>query len=229
MFAELYSMRDRRKAETLARFFKCGKGEYGEGDLFLGITVPQQRKLAKKYQSLPLSEMTALIGNKYHEARLTGLLILVYAFEKADAKKQKEIYRFYLAHSDRINNWDLIDVTAPNIVGMYLWENPKERKILYRLVRSKNMWERRMVILATFAFLRRGDFRDTLKISEGLLSDKEDLIHKSVGWMLREVGKRDKNALKFFLAKHLSRMPRTTLRYAIEHFPETQRKRYLKK
>jgi 3-methyladenine DNA glycosylase AlkD len=229
VFKELDSMKDREKAEGVARFFKCGQGEYGAGDLFLGIAVPQQKKLAKKYQSLPLPEVLQLILSKYHEARLTGLLILVQAFVKADVRKQEKIYRFYLAHSDRINNWDLVDATTPHIVGMYLWKNPQERKTLYRLMRSKNMWERRMAILATFTFLRQGYFKDTLRISEGLLSDKEDLIHKSVGWMLREVGKRDRSVLENFLARHLSRMSRTTLRYAIEHFSEKKRKKYLKK
>lgn len=217
------------KTEGLSRFFKCGKGEYGEGDMFLGVMVPDQRKIALRHRELPLAEVEKLLANKYHEARLTGLLILVYAFEKADAKMQKKIFEFYITHTKQINNWDLVDVTTPNIVGVYLLKKPKERKILYRFVQSENLWERRMAILATFAFLRASDFSDTLKIAEHLLGDKQDLIHKAVGWMLREVGKRDRVTLEVFLSKHRSIMPRTTLRYAIEHFSPAQRKQYLKR
>jgi 3-methyladenine DNA glycosylase AlkD len=227
------------KAEFLPRFFKCGKGEYGEGDVFLGVVVPEQRKIAKKHATLGLSEIKKLLESKFHEARLTGLLILVFKFEKADEKMRKVIYNFYLKNTKRINNWDLVDLTAPRIVGGYLLD--KDRKILYKLSRSKNLWERRIAILATFMFIREGDFKDALKISEILLGDKpastrgdrsstrggHDLIHKAVGWMLREVGKRNLKTEEKFLQKHCGIMPRTMLRYAIEKFPENKRQAYL--
>jgi 3-methyladenine DNA glycosylase AlkD len=227
VYAELYALKNNEKAKGVARFFKCGKGEYGEGDLFLGITVPRLRRIAKKYQNLPLPEVRKLIENKYHEVRLVGFLMLVSLFEKADRGTQKAIYSFYIMERKWINNWDLVDITTPKIIGVYLLENKAQRKILYRFIKSKNVWERRMAVLATFAFLKEGDFKDALCVGENLLSDKHDLIHKAVGWMLREVGKRDRIVLEMFLTSHISRMPRTTLRYAIERFSQTQRKKYL--
>ena len=215
------------KAKLVARYFKTGKGEDGEGDKFLGLTVPQQRAIAKKYRDLPLKDIEKLLHDKIHEYRLTTLFILSDQFKKADEKKQKTYYDFYLANTKYINNWDLIDLSARDIVGGYLINKPKERKILYVLARSKSLWERRIAILATSAFFRKNDFRDTLAIAELLLHDEQDLIHKAVGWMLREVGKRDQKTLIAYLDKHHKTMPRTMLRYAIERFSKATRRAYL--
>ncbi|MFQ5451990.1 MAG: DNA alkylation repair protein [Candidatus Paceibacterota bacterium] len=223
---DLQSLKNPAKARVMRRFFKTGKGEYGEGDVFLGLTVPQQRKLAKKYRALPLADVEKLIKNKIHEYRLTGLLILVDKFEKGNENTRKEIYDFYLKNTKHINNWDLVDVTAPKIVGA--WVLDKDRTVLYKLAKSKNLWEKRIAILATFTFIKNNDFRDALKISEILLRDTHDLIHKAVGWMLREIGKRDQRAEEEFLDKHYKSMPRTALRYAIERFFEKKRKHYMK-
>jgi 3-methyladenine DNA glycosylase AlkD len=219
-FAELA---DPRKAKILSRFFKTGKGEYGEGDVFLGLTVPEQRALSKKYANLPRSDLSKLLNSKIHEKRLTALLIMVAQFEN----NKKEIFDFYLKNIDRINNWDLVDLSAPNIVGAYLFD--KKRNELYNLAKSENLWARRISILSTFYFLREHDYSDTIKISEILLFDKHDLIHKATGWMLREMGKRDQKVLVQFLSKHTSKMPRTMLRYAIEKFSPNVRKKYLNK
>ena len=216
---------DKKQAAILQRFFKTGPGQYGEGDRFLGIKVPVQRQVAKQFFSLPLPEIKKLITSKYHEQRLTGLLILVDQFSKADRTRQKKIFDFYFKNISGINNWDLVDLTAPNIVGTYLLNRP--RTVLYRFARSKNLWERRIAIIATFAFIRHNQFADTIKISKILLTDRHDLIHKAVGWMLREVGKRNQQMLKRFLNQNVPKMPRTTLRYAIEKFPQNKRKRYL--
>jgi len=223
----LKSLGNREKAKAYSRFFKCGKGEYGEGDRFLGVTVPEQRAIAKANRDLPFPEIGKLLGSPHHEARLTGLLVLTYAFEKADWEKQKSIFDFYLAHLPAVNNWDLVDVTAPPIVGRHLLEKKSARKILYRFAKSKNLWKRRIAVVSTFAFIRRGDFADTLAIVEMLLEDPHDLIHKATGWMLREVGKRDESVLKKFLDMHAAAMPRTMLRYAIERFDQKERAGYL--
>lgn len=224
----LRKVADADRAKVSTGFFKTGVDEYGEGDRFLGVTVPVQRVIAKKYRDLTFSETEKLLANAYHEVRLVGLLILVCGFEVADEKYRKEIYRFYLAHRSRINNWDLVDVTAPRIVGVYLIKKKSERKILYRFVTSKNLWERRMAIVATLAFIQECDFTDTLAFAELLLNDQEDLIHKATGWMLREVGKRDKSILNGFLKGHVSRMPRMMLRYAIERHTEWERRKWMK-
>ncbi len=226
---ELRGLANPQKAKILAGFFKTGKGEYGAGDKFLGIVVPAQRKVVKKYAHLELPDIQKLLQSPYHEFRLTGLLILVEKFAQADEKTQKEIFKFYLKNTAYINNWDLVDLTAPKIVGEYLRDLPEQRKILYKLARSKNLWERRIAILATFAFIRQDDFSDTLKIAAILLPDKHDLIHKAVGWALREVGKRDQKIEEDFLEEHLCKISRTTLRYAIERFAEEKRQSYLKK
>lgn len=226
---QLESFGSPERARASLRFFKCGKGEYGEDDRFLGVTVPEQRTIVKEHRDLPFPEIEKLLRSPCHEARLTGLLILTYQFEKTDEKKQKEIFDFYLAHLSAVNNWDLVDVTAPSIVGGYLAEKESERKILYRFAKSKNLWERRIAVVSTFAFIRRGDFADTLSIAEILLGDTHDLIRKATGWMLREVGKRDELVLKRFLDAYADAMPRTMLRYAIERFPERERKYYLSK
>ncbi|MFA6383532.1 MAG: DNA alkylation repair protein [Parcubacteria group bacterium] len=227
MLKELRSLKNPKKARELTRFFKCGKGEYGEGDQLWGIMVPFQRQVAKKYfQDADLQDAQKLLNSPVHEQRLTGLLMLVFKFEKADEKLRKEIYKFYLKNTKRINNWDLVDLTAPRIVGEFLLD--KDRKILYRLAKSKNLWERRIAVLATFMFIRECDFKDALKIAEILLNDNHDLIHKAVGWMLREIGKRNIKTEEKFLQKYYRTMPRTILRYAIEKFPEKKRADYLK-
>lgn len=222
---ELKKLANPKQATLLQRFFKTGKGEYGEGDVFLGIKVPEQRKVAKKYD-LSLAEIQKLLNSKIHEHRLVALFILIKKYQKEDIKKK--IFDLYLKNTKNINNWDLIDLSAPNIVGDYLLT--RKRDILYKLAKSNSLWEKRISILATFTFIGNGEYKDTLKISEILLNDKHDLIHKGVGWMLREVGKRvSQQKEEKFLKKHYKTMPRTMLRYAIERFPENKRKFYLKK
>ena len=214
------------KARLLQRFFKTGPGEYGEGDRFLGVMVPHARSVAKEYQDAPLPEVRKLLRSPWHEERLLALLVLVRKFEGGNDALRKTLYTFYLKSARFVNNWDLVDLTAPKIVGPFL--EKRFRRPLYRMVKSDNMWERRIAILATFHFIRQDDFEDTLLLSEALLDDEEDLMHKAVGWMLREVGKRDEPVLKAFLRKHYCRIPRTTLRYAIERFPEGERQKFLK-
>lgn len=206
-------------------FFKTGKGEYGEGDRFLGLAVGDMRKIAKKHRDFPFDDIEKLLTSKWHEERFTGLIILVNRFGKADVKGKGEVYRFYLKNIKAVNNWDLVDTTTPQIIGEYLAERPRD--ILFRFAKSRNLWKRRIAILATFAFIRRGDFDDTLRIADILLDDKHDLIHKAVGWMLREVGNRSAVAEERFLKPRYKKMPRTMLRYAIEKFPEEKRKAYL--
>ena len=215
------------KKDVYERFFKTGKGEYGEGDLFIGITVPETRSVAKKFSGLPLREVKSLMLSPFHEERLCGILILVENFKKGDERKRKKIYEFYMRNSSKVNNWDLVDLSADKIVGEYLLD--KDKMVLYKLANSNNVWQRRISIIATFAFIKKGVFKDTFRISEILLQDKHDLIHKAVGWMLREVGKRDQEAEEKFLRKHYRHMPRTALRYAIEKFDERKRKFYMKK
>lgn len=224
---ELHSLKNPDKAKLLSGFFKTGKGEYGEGDVFLGITMPQQRVIAKKYfKPISLEDIEKLLHGKYHEERMTALVILTYKFEKAYKEEQKDIYDLYLKNTKYINNWDLVDVTTPRIVGAYLLE--KERSVLYKLVKSKDLWERRISVLATFMFIREHQFEDSLRISEILLQDRHDLIHKAVGWMLREIGKRNQEVEEDFLQKHYKKMPRTMLRYAIEKFDEKKKQFYMK-
>ncbi len=213
-------------AEHSQRFFKTGKGQYGEGDIFLGIRVPVLRKIAKKFRRISLAEVSKLLESKFHEERLLSILMLVNLFKSGDEDDQELIYELYLDKTKFINNWDIVDISAGNIVGEFLFE--KDKAPLYRLVFSENLWERRIAIVATFYFIRNDEFDDTLKIAEILFTDKEDLIHKAVGWMLREVGKRVIEIEEEFLEEHYLKMPRTMLRYAIERFPETRRKMYLK-
>ncbi len=218
---------DKNQAVHLQRFFKTGKGQYGEGDVFWGIKVPEQRNIVKQFfKETDLKEIQELLNDKVHECRLTGLLILVAKFGKADKKEKQTIFKLYLKNYKNINNWDLVDLSAPNIVGTYLLD--KDREILYQLAKSDNLWKKRIAVLATAAFIRKGQFFDTLKISEILLNDKHDLIHKAVGWMLREVGKRDKKAEIEFLEKFGTKMPRTMLRYSIEKFNPQEREYFLK-
>jgi 3-methyladenine DNA glycosylase AlkD len=224
---ELKSEKNEEQAKNLARFFKTGKGQYGEGDIFWGLKVPVIRVISKKFKEASLGEIQGLLNSKVHEHRMVGLFILIEKYRKAENKK--EIYDFYLKNTRNINNWDLVDLTAPNIVGAFLLENKKERKILYSLVKSKSLWERRIAVLSTFNLLRDGEYKDILKIAEILLKDEHDLIHKAVGWMLREIGKRNKEVEIKFLEKYCKIMPRTMLRYAIEKFNLEERKKYMKK
>ena len=223
----LESFSNPERAQHSQRFFKTGKGEYGENDVFIGLTVPQQRKVAKKFTDLSLSDIEKLLTSDVHEHRFTGLVILVNVYKKGEEMTKKKVYDFYLKHLYAVNNWDLVDTSAPNIVGEYLSEHVKERNILYTLATSMDLWEKRVAILSTFAFIKRDDFDDTLAISEILLEDSHDLIHKAVGWMLREVGKRDQTVEEVFLKKHADKMPRTMLRYAIEKFNEPLRQYYI--
>ena len=216
-----------RRAKNLSWFFKTGPGEYGEGDVFLGITVPQVRAIVKDHRNIDLGEVKILLFSKFHEVRLAGALCLVEMARKADLKTRKKIFEFYLKNRDRINNWDLVDLSAPTVAGEYLLVAPGERKILKKLSQEKSMWSRRVAILATFAFIRVGRFNESLALAKKYLTDKEDLMHKATGWMLREVGKRDKKVLEKFLKQHAAVMPRTMLRYAIEKFSPEERKHYL--
>ncbi len=224
---EVRNQANPEKAKLLMGFFKTGKGEYGEGDIFVGLMVPESRKIAKKYKDLSLNELQKLISSKIHEERLIALFILQNQYEKSENKEK--FIDFYLKNTRYINNWDLIDLSAPRILGDFLVNNPKKKTIIYKFSRSKDLWEKRISILATFAFIRINKFEDTLKISEILLNDKHDLIHKAVGWMLRELGKRDQNIEEKFLKNHYKKMPRTMLRYSIERFDDKKRKFYMKK
>ncbi|MFH1894461.1 MAG: DNA alkylation repair protein [Patescibacteria group bacterium] len=239
---ELQKLADKKKAKILQRFFKTGKGEYGEGDLFLGVTVPELRKIAAKYKHLELSDLAENISSKFHEERLACLLILLEKLKKlssylrhgvnmteiTEEAKRKQIFDFYIKNRKHVNSWGLVDLTAPKIAGAYL-EN-KDKSLLYKFARSEDLWEKRMAMLSTFYYIQRGNCKDALRIAEILKDDKHDLIQKAVGWMLREVGKRcGKNFEEEFLKKYYKTMPRTMLRYAIEKFPEKERKQYLNK
>lgn len=213
-------------ARFALRFFRTGPGEYGEGDLFRGIRVPVLRKLVPGLDDLPPEEVIRLLHSAFHEDRLLALLLLIRRFRRADGVEQERIYNSYLANTRRINNWDLVDISAEHIVGSFL--RNRDRAPLYRLAVSESLWERRIAIVSTFHFIRRNEFHDTLAIAGMLLNDREELIHKAAGWMLREVGKRDQPAEEAFLQVHYSRMPRVMLRYAIERFEEGKRQRWLK-
>jgi 3-methyladenine DNA glycosylase AlkD len=226
---ELRALGDKKRAVLVAHYFKTGKGEYGEGDVFIGLTVPQVRAVARKYRELPLREVEKLLHNKIHEFRLTALLILCAKFEKASERDQKNIVDLYVRNTEYINNWDLVDLSSHEILGVYLLAHPGERKMLYTFARSKNLWEKRIAVISTFAFLREKDFADALALGELLLHDPHDLIQKAVGWMLREVGKRDLAAEEAFLQQHYRVMSRIMLRYAIEKFPLAKRLQYLKR
>jgi 3-methyladenine DNA glycosylase AlkD len=223
--------RDIRKVSTRARakisqsFFKTGRGEYGEGDRFLGTAVPDLRKLSVKYQDLRTSDLVPLLKSRWHEERLLALIILVRQYERADQAGRNAIYKLYLAHTRFINNWDLVDASADAIVGAHLYD--RDRAPLHKLAQSRSVWERRIAMLASFHYIKKGEYEDALTIAELLLRDEHDLIHKAVGWMLREIGKRDQAVEERFLKSQAARMPRTMLRYAIERFPEPLRRRYL--
>ncbi len=225
--SELGQLADKKQAENLQRFFKTGPGQYGAGDIFLGIKVPVQRLVAKKYQNLYFKDLQELLKSKIHEYRLIALLILISQYKKTESSGQKKFIDFYLKNTKNINNWDLVDLSCHYILGNYLLNKP--RRILFRLAKSKNLWEKRISVISTFAFIRNNEFNDALKIAEILLQDKHDLIHKAVGWMLREAGKRNEAVLVGFLDNHYKAMPRTMLRYAIEKLNEKKRKLYMKK
>jgi len=224
---ELRNFADFKKSNILLKFFKTGIGEYGEGDIFLGIIVPNTRKVAKKYIDLEFADIKELLYSKIHEERLCALLILVEKFSIADEKEMKNVFNFYIKNTKQINNWDLVDLSAPKIIGAYLLNKPKN--ILYKMAVSKNLWKKRISIISTFTFIKAGKYSDSFKIAEILMDDKHDLIHKAVGWMLREIGKRSLKDEISFLNKYYKKMSRTMLRYAIEKFPEEKRQFYLKK
>ena len=226
LIKELEKIADPKQAEISRRFFKTGQGEYGEGDIFLGIKVPVLRQITKNYYNLSLPKIQELLKSEIHEHRMVGIFILNQKYKKASEDEKANIFNFYMINTKRINNWDLVDLSAPNIVGDFLFD--KKKNILYELVRSENLWERRIAIISTFAFIRKNEFKDGLAISELLLGDSHDLIHKAVGWMLREVGKREQEVEEKFLKAHYKKMPRTMLRYAIEKFEEGKRQGYLK-
>jgi len=226
---ELMSVADPDKAQFLQGFFKTGKGQYAEGDVLLGICVPHTRDIVKRSSFLPFDEIQILLESKFHEARLAGLLFLVKQFKKAKKEEEKKaIFDFYLKNARKANNWDLVDVTCRDVVGAYLLDKTN-REILYRLSESDNLWEQRISIVSTWTFIKHRQFDDTFAISEKLLNHKHDLMHKAVGWMLREVGKKDRAALVDFLEIHHTKMPRTALRYSIEHFSQEEREQFMKK
>ena len=226
LIKELQSKASKERAEASKWFFKTGKGEYGEGDIFIGLTMPQQREIAKKYQNISLSNIRKLLDSKIHEHRMVAGILLVNKFKKANEKGKQEIFNLYIKNAKKFNNWDLVDVTCHHIVGEFLLD--KNKKKLYNLAKSRNLWEQRIAIVSTARFISKKDFGDALKIFESLLSHKHDLIHKAVGWMLREIGKKDKALLEDFLKTNYNKLPRTTLRYSIERFPEKERKKFLK-
>lgn len=220
---ELKKKSDKERTEILQRFFKTGKGEYGQGDIFLGIAVPELRKIVKKNKDISITDVLSLLHSRIHEERFIALLIFIEKF----SKESEKIFNLYLKNLRWINNWDLVDISAYKIIGAHLFD--KEKTVLYNLARSNNLWEKRIAIMSTFYFIRNNQFKDTTNIAEILLYDKHDLIHKAVGWMLREVGKRDIKEEERFLMKNYKKMPRTMLRYAIEKFSENKRMFYLKK
>jgi 3-methyladenine DNA glycosylase AlkD len=223
---ELWVAAEPSQAMVLQRFFKTGKGDYGEGDVFLGVKIPPIRALVKKYNGLTIDDAVKLLQSKIHEERMTALLLLVQKFKKANEVERRKIYTLYIANTKKINNWDLVDLSAPNIVGEYLFGKSYDE--LIARAKSELLWNKRIAVIATFAFIKKGVFEPTFKIAELLINDKHDLIHKVIGWMLREIGKRDIEAEEEFLQIHYKQMPRTMLRYAIEKFPEEKRQNYLK-
>ncbi len=228
LISDLQSLANPEKAKHLQGFFKTRKGEYGEGDIFLGIIVPKQREIAKKYKNIPLNQVQKLLNSKIHEHRMTGLIILTNQYKKVKINKllKRQIYEFYLKNTQNINNWDLVDITCHHIVGDFVLKDGSDT--LRDLAKSQDLWEKRIAMVSTYAFIKQKRLGEPLAIAEILLNDKHDLIHKAVGWMLREIGKRNKNILELFLTPRYKTMPRTMLRYAIEKFPKEERKKYLK-
>ena len=229
LIKELKKLGNKEKAIGVARFFKSGIGQYGEGDKFLGITVPDVSKIAKINKNIGISEIKQLISSKWHEVRLLALKILVYKFEdkKISLSEKSKIYNFYLKNTKFINNWDLVDVSAPHIIGRYLIQNNISTDLLIKLTKSNSLWEKRISIISTYAFIKSGNLDITYTISDLLLQDKHDLLHKAVGWMLREAGKVDVDRLKTYIRSKIKIMPRTTLRYAIEKFDRSERQKFL--
>ena len=224
---EIRALANKEIAQHSLRFFKTDKGEYGHGDLFLGVRAPKIRLIAKKHIDISITDMKTLICSKYHEERFLGLIILVNKYAKAkDKKNRNQLYKIYVSSFKHINNWNLVDVTCPHVTGKHLID--KDRTILYKWAKSEDLWTKRIAMVSTFSFIRKNDLEDTFKIAEILLHDEHDLIHKAVGWMLREAGKRDLKREETFLKKYYKTMPRTMLRYAIEKLPETKRQKYLK-
>ena len=224
---EIRALANKEIAQHSLRFFKTDKGEYGHGDLFLGVRAPQIRLIAKKHVDISITDMKTLIQSKYHEERFLGLIILVNKYAKTkDKKNRNQLYKIYVSSFKYINNWNLVDVTCPHVTGKHLID--KDRTILYKWAKSEDLWAKRIAMVSTFSFIRKNDLEDTFKIAEILLHDEHDLIHKAVGWMLREAGKRDIKKEETFLKKYYKTMPRTMLRYSIEKFPETKRQKYLK-
>lgn len=221
----LNRLANKKDAAMQRGYFKTGKGEYGEGDIFIGVRVPKIRNLVKQYQHAPISVPKQLLKSKIHDERQLALFMFVDLFNRSEEAVQKSIFDYYLKHTRHINNWDLVDISADKIVGAWLFK--RNRAPIRKMVKSESLWERRISIISTFYFIRQYDFRDTLKFAKRLLKDKHDLIHKATGWMMREVGKRDQRVEEQFLKQHYKKMPRTMLRYAIEKFPETTRKKYL--
>jgi 3-methyladenine DNA glycosylase AlkD len=229
LMKELSQAANPEKAAFLPRFFKTGPGEYAEGDQFLGVTVPLQRGIARRHRDLPLPELAKLVGSPVHEHRVTGFLILTEQFRKADEATQAQLFAFCRKHLAQVNNWDIVDLVAPKIFGAHLLAHPELRKLLYTFASSRALWERRIAIISTQAFIRSGHFEDTLAIAERLLGDPHDLIHKAVGWMLREVGQRDVPTLESFLERHAGQMPRTMLRYSLEKLPPERRRHFMER
>jgi 3-methyladenine DNA glycosylase AlkD len=226
LIKELEENSSPQRAESTKRFFKTGKGEYSHGDIFIGLTMGKLREIAKKYQNISFSNVRKLLDSEIHEHRMVAGIILVNKFRLADPNLREEIFNLYIKNAKKFNNWDLVDVTCSNIVGEFLID--KNKKILYDLAKSKNLWEQRISVVSTYNFIKKDQFGDALKIFESLLSHKHDLIHKAIGWMLREVGKRNHEVLLDFLSQNYEKLPRTTLRYAIEKFPQEKRKEFLK-
>jgi len=222
---EIKTLASAKVSKTMQWFFKTGEGEYGEGDIFIGLKVPIQRKLAKEFKNLSLNDLKILLNSSIHEERLICLFILVDKYEKGDENEKKRIFSFYLKNRKGVNNWDLVDLSAPKIVGKYLLE--KDKSLLFKFASSENIWDKRIAILSTYEFIRNEKYDTTLKIARMLLKDNHDLMHKAVGWMLREIGKRDLVSEEKFLINYYNKMPRTMLRYAIEKFPEKKRRKYL--
>lgn len=224
--AELKRHEDKEKAKFLSGFFKTKKGEYAEGDVFLGIVVPETRIVSRKFKELPTSEIAKLFRSEFHEARLLAVIILTLQFESMSGAGQEAIVRFYVDNRKYINNWDLVDLSAYKILGAYLYE--RDRKLIYQLANSDNLWEKRISVVSTYYFIKKDDFEDTIRLCEKFLTESHDLMHKACGWMLREVGKRDESVLLEFLERYAPYMPRTMLRYSIEKLPEELRQKYLK-
>lgn len=226
--AALRAVSSPERARINAWFFKTGKGQYGEGDTFLGVRIPDLRVVVRAHADLPLADVARLLDSKLHEERMAGTLLLVRRYQRGDDAAKRDIFKFYLAHPKGINNWDIVDSSAHQIVGAQLLSAGRGTALLDRLAKSKNLWQRRIAVVSTYAFIRVGQFRETFRICDALMKDKHDLLHKACGWMLREAGKRDRVSLEAYLLPRYKNMPRTMLRYAIERFPEFERKRYLK-